>query len=265
MSLLQIDHVSHVYKRRFRPAQTVLHDVSLTLEAGQCLGLLGSSGAGKSTLGRLLLGLERPSSGTVWFNGVDRHATKRPFQGDVQVVFQDSFAAVNPKLTAADIIAEPLDNFIRLKGEARQQRLVTLIEQVGLKATDLTKYPSQFSGGQLQRIAIARAIAAEPRLIVLDEAVSSLDMVNKRLILELLADLKRKHGLTYVFITHDIKAAEQLCDSFAILEQGRLVGHYPGLVAFDAATDLAVERMRQAKLAVHPRQRTIRKTQANKG
>ncbi|WP_313635584.1 ATP-binding cassette domain-containing protein, partial [Exiguobacterium sp.] len=128
-----------------------------------------------------------------------------------------------------------------------------------------TKYPAQFSGGQLQRIAIARAIAAEPRLIVLDEAVSSLDMVNKRLILALLADLKRKHGLTYVFITHDIKAAEQLCDSFAILEQGRLVGHYPSLVAFDAATDPAVERMRQAKLAMHPRQRTIRKTQPTKG
>ena len=192
MSLLQIKHVSHRYgNQRFlsrQPEQTVLQDVSLTLEAGTCLGLLGRSGAGKSTLGRILLGLERPKEGQVLFEGQDIYQNLSSRQ-DIQVVFQDSFAAVNPKLTAGQIIAEPLTNFLRLTPDALEQRLITLLEQVGLTEADLTKYPHQFSGGQLQRICIARAIATNPKLIILDEAVSSLDMVNKAMILDLLREL----------------------------------------------------------------------------
>jgi len=264
MSLLQLEHVSHRYgNQRFlarQPEQTVLQDVSLTLEAGTCLGLLGRSGAGKSTLGRILLGLERPKAGRVLFDGQDIYdAASKDFRQDIQVVFQDSFAAVNPKLTAGQIIAEPLTNFLRLTPEALKQRLITLLEQVGLAEADLTKYPHQFSGGQLQRICIARAIATNPKLIILDEAVSSLDMVNKALILDLLRNLKATLGLAYVFITHDVQAAQALSDRFMILDHGQLVGDYPTLRSFSEATDEHVQAIRQAVLAVHPRNRTIRK------
>jgi len=264
MSLLQIKHVSHRYgNQRFlsrQPEQTVLQDVSLTLEAGTCLGLLGRSGAGKSTLGRILLGLERPKEGQVLFEGQDIYdAASKDFRQDIQVVFQDSFAAVNPKLTAGQIIAEPLTNFLRLSPDALHERLGGLMTQVGLSATDLTKYPHQFSGGQLQRICIARAIATNPKLIILDEAVSSLDMVNKALILDLLRNLKETLGLAYVFITHDVQAAQALSDRFVILDQGQLVGDYPTLRSFSEATDEHVQAIRQAVLAIHPRNRTIRK------
>ena len=262
MSLLQIKHVSHRYgNQRFlsrQPEQTVLQDVSLTLEAGTCLGLLGRSGAGKSTLGRILLGLERPKEGQVLFEGQDIYQNLSSRQ-DIQVVFQDSFAAVNPKLTAGQIIAEPLTNFLRLTPDALEERLITLLEQVGLAEADLTKYPHQFSGGQLQRICIARAIATNPKLIILDEAVSSLDMVNKALILDLLRNLKETLGLAYVFITHDVQAAQALSDRFVILDQGQLVGDYPTLRSFSEATDEHVQAIRQAVLAIHPRNRTIRK------
>ena len=262
MSLLQIKHVSHRYgNQRFlsrQPEQTVLQDVSLTLEAGTCLGLLGRSGAGKSTLGRILLGLERPKEGQVLFEGQDIYQNLSSRQ-DIQVVFQDSFAAVNPKLTAGQIIAEPLTNFLRLTPDALEQRLITLLEQVGLTEADLTKYPHQFSGGQLQRICIARAIATNPKLIILDEAVSSLDMVNKAMILDLLRELKATLGLAYVFITHDVQAAQMLSDRFVILDHGQLVGDYPTLQSFTEARDEHVEAIRHAVLATHPRYRTIRK------
>lgn len=264
MSLLRIEQVSHRYgKRRFLSRQaerTVLQDVSLTLEAGTCLGLLGKSGAGKSTLGRILLGLERPKAGRVLFEGRDIYGTHpKDYRQDIQVVFQDSFAAVNPKLTAGQIIAEPLTNFTRLSPEALERRLITLIEQVGLTRADLAKYPSAFSGGQLQRICIARAIATNPKLIVLDEAVSSLDMVNKAMILKLLRELKETYDLAYLFITHDVQAAQALSDQFMILEQGQIVGHYPTPQAFDQATDPYVSSIKDAMLATHPRKRTIRK------
>lgn len=262
MSLLQIKHVSHRYgNQRFlsrQPEQIVLQDVSLTLEAGTCLGLLGRSGAGKSTLGRILLGLERPKEGQVLFEGQDIYQNLSSRQ-DIQVVFQDSFAAVNPKLTAGQIIAEPLTNFLRLTPDALEQRLITLLEQVGLAEADLTKYPHQFSGGQLQRICIARAIATNPKLIILDEAVSSLDMVNKAMILDLLRELKATLGLAYVFITHDVQAAQTLSDRFVILDHGQLVGDYPTLQSFTEARDEHVEAIRHAVLATHPRYRTIRK------
>ncbi|WP_214851594.1 ATP-binding cassette domain-containing protein [Exiguobacterium sp. s193] len=264
MSLLRMEQVSHRYgKRRVLSRQaerTVLQDVSLTLETGMCLGLLGKSGAGKSTLGRILLGLERPKAGRVLFEGQDIYGTHpKDYRQDIQVVFQDSFAAVNPKLTAGQIIAEPLTNFTRLSPEALEQKLITLIEQVGLTRADLAKYPSAFSGGQLQRICIARAIATNPKLIVLDEAVSSLDMVNKAMILKLLRELKETYDLAYLFITHDVQAAQALSDQFMILEQGQIVGHYPTPQAFDQATDPYVSAIKDAMLATHPRKRTIRK------
>lgn len=267
MSVLQVNQVSHSYRSRsFVPwrqqATPVLSNVSLTVEAGQCFGLLGMSGAGKSTLGRILLGLERPSEGHVLFEGQDIYTadkeTWRAFRRHVQVVFQDAYSSVNPRMTAEDIIAEPLDHFLSLTKEERRRTVIDLLERVGLSEADRLKRPNQFSGGQLQRINIARAIATKPNLIVLDESVSSLDLVNKQLILDLLLELKREDGLSYVFITHDIKAAYTISDHIGVLNDGELIATYETPADFFTSTHPFTEQMRASMLAEHPRDRTIR-------
>lgn len=230
--MLQVQEVSHSYGKhswldRSGSRPPVLADISLTIEKGFCLGLLGASGAGKSTLGKIILGLEKPSQGQVLFQGQNIYkASKQVLKGlrrDLQVVFQDCYSAVNPMMTAAQIIGEPLDNYERLSTKEQRRVIGQLLEQVGLKPEDGSKLPHQFSGGQLQRVNIARAISLKPKLIVLDESVSSLDMVHQTQILSLLAELKASYGLSYLFITHDIRAAMTICDSIAVMDQGRLV------------------------------------------
>jgi len=267
MSLLQVNKVTHSYGSRTffnwkdRPKK-VLSDISFSIEEGTCLGILGSSGAGKSTLGKVILGLERPQCGQVLFQGhdiykVDKH-TLHKIRRDLQVVFQDSYSSVNPRMTAERIIAEPLENFEKLTVGEQKRTVVELLERVGLSETDLKKYPYQFSGGQLQRINIARAISLKPKLIVLDESVSSLDMVNQTLILDLLSELKKDLGLSYFFITHDIKAAYTISDSLGILENGELVEIYDSKDHFFTSELSEVKEMRDSILAEHPRYRTVR-------
>ncbi|WP_339167650.1 nickel import ATP-binding protein NikE [Paenibacillus sp. FSL R5-0341] len=230
--MLQVREVSHSYGKRnwldrsgARPP--VLADISLTIEKGVCLGLLGTSGAGKSTLGKIILGLEKPSQGQVLFQGQDIYQSSKPvlkgLRRDLQVVFQDCYSAVNPLMTAAQIIGEPLDNYERLSAKEQLRVVGQLLEQVGLTPEDANKLPHQFSGGQLQRVNIARAIALKPKLIVLDESISSLDMVHQTQILSLLGELRASYGLSYLFITHDIRAAMTICDRIAVMDQGRLV------------------------------------------
>lgn len=267
MSLLQVNDVSHSYTNRslFRwnkPSTPVLSNVSFSIEEGNCLGLLGMSGAGKSTLGKIILGLERPQSGQVLFEGHDLYAsdksTQKNIRRNLQVVFQDSYSAVNPRMTAERIIAEPLENFETLTKSEMKRTIIELLERVGLSEEDLRKYPHQFSGGQLQRINIARAISTKPKLIVLDESVSSLDMVNKNLILELLKELKQYYGLSYLFITHDVKAAYTISDQLSVLEKGELVASYESAEDFFTSDHPIVREMQSSMLAEHPRFRTIR-------
>ena len=259
--MLQVREVSHSYGKRnwldrsgARPP--VLADISLTIEKGVCLGLLGTSGAGKSTLGKIILGLEKPSQGQVLFQGQDIYRSSKPvlkgLRRDLQVVFQDCYSAVNPLMTAAQIIGEPLDNYERFSAKEQLRVVGQLLEQVGLTPEDGSKLPHQFSGGQLQRVNIARAIALKPKLIVLDESISSLDMVHQTQILSLLGELRASYGLSYLFITHDIRAAMTICDRIAVMDQGKLV--YSG----DAGDSVmqsdhpAVQQLVTAILPEHP-------------
>ncbi|MBL3646388.1 nickel import ATP-binding protein NikE [Bacillus sp. RHFS10] len=266
MSLLQVRGVSHCYGARtlFKwqtPSKQVLSDVSFSIEQGTCLGMIGPSGAGKSTLGKVLLGLERPQSGQILFQGHDMYSAnksiRRKIRRDLQAVFQDSYSSVNPRMTAERIIAEPLENYETLTIAEQRRTIIELLERVGLSEQDLTKYPHQFSGGQLQRINIARAISLKPKLIVLDESVSSLDMVTQMLILDLLKELKDEFGLSYFFITHDLKAAYQLSDTLGVLDNGKLVELYESKHQFFASDHPAVKEMKSSILAEHPRFRSI--------
>lgn len=235
MSLLVLRDVTKEYCSggwfRRCEATRVLDGVSLELVQGRCLGLVGRSGSGKSTLGRIMLGLERPDSGRVLFQGRDLHAARgeeaRLLRKDLQVVFQNFQNAVNPRLTAGQIIAEPLRNFERLSGEVLRERVRELLAVVGLSPDDEAKLPQQFSGGQLQRVCIARALAPRPKVVVLDEAVSSLDMLVQARVLDLLAELSRQLGTTYVFVSHDIRLVLRFADSMAVLHEGRIVEHGP--------------------------------------
>ncbi|WP_025681446.1 nickel import ATP-binding protein NikE [Paenibacillus massiliensis] len=262
--MLQVHELTHSYGRRSwldragrRPP--VLSDISFTIEKGCCMGLLGTSGAGKSTLGKIILGLEKPSTGQVLFEGQDIYQSNRQvlraLRRDLQVVFQDCYSAVNPLMTAAQIIGEPLDNYERLSPQERERRIGQLLEQVGLRVEDGSKRPNQFSGGQLQRVNIARAIALKPKLIVLDESVSSLDMVHQTHILSLLAELRATYGLSYLFITHDIRAAMGICDRIAVLDQGRLVYQGDDKDAILQSKHPAVQRLVSSVLPEHPSKR----------
>jgi nickel transport system ATP-binding protein len=268
MSLLQVRHVTHGYSafRLFRGTKRsdVLADVSLSIEPGQCLGLLGTSGAGKSTLGKVILGLEKPQQGQVLFQGVDLYAAhgsdRKKLRRDLQVVFQDCYSSVNPKMNAEQIIGEPLLNYEKLSKQEHIRRVEELLEIVGLHPEDRKKDPHQFSGGQLQRINIARAIALKPKMIVLDEAVSSLDMVTQAAILALLSDLKTNFGLSYLFITHDIKAAYHISDALAVMEQGKLAVYCEDKEQFTGLQHPIVRKLVQSMLPEHPRLRSGRET-----
>ncbi|MDN7240989.1 nickel import ATP-binding protein NikE [Planococcus sp. N028] len=266
MSILEVKEVSHSYgsSRSFWRAPKevqVLSDVSLSIDEGTCMGLLGTSGAGKSTLGKVILGLEKPQKGQVIFQGQDLYTmdtiTRKRIRRDLQVVFQDSYSSVNPRLSAEKIIGEPLENYERLSPAELQRTVAHLLDMVGLNAADMKKYPRQFSGGQLQRISIARAIALKPKMIVLDESVSSLDMVNQTNILNLLNELKSEYGLSYLFITHDIRAAYTISDALAVMEKGKIVEVCHDKNEVFSSQQPTVKNLVASILPEHPRNRTL--------
>ncbi|MFD1885780.1 nickel import ATP-binding protein NikE [Paenibacillus wenxiniae] len=261
--MLDVSHVSHHYAgggRLWRKAAVpVLHDISFTLEPGVCLGLLGVSGTGKSTLGKIILGLQRPTAGRVCFAGHDCYTSDRrslhSIRREVQAVFQDCYSAVNPLMTAGQIIGEPLRNYERLSPLEQKRRVAELLEQVGLQASDVDKRPAAFSGGQLQRINIARAIALRPKLIVLDEAISSLDMVNQTQILSLLAQLRADYGMSYLFITHHVQAALTISDRIIVMDAGQIVYTANSPQALMKSQHPLVQQLIAARLPEHPSRR----------
>jgi oligopeptide/dipeptide ABC transporter ATP-binding protein len=201
--------------------------VSLSIRRGETFGLVGESGSGKSTLGRLLLRLLPVTSGRVFADGEDvttlSEAALRPRRRDMQIVFQDPYASLDPRMTIGAIIAEPLDVHRIGDRASRKERVAELLRLVGLDAAAASRYPHEFSGGQRQRIGIARAIATEPKLIVLDEPVSALDLSIQSQILNLLMDLKAKLSLTYVLISHDLAVIEHMSDRIGVMYLGRIV------------------------------------------
>ncbi|MGY3313981.1 nickel transport system ATP-binding protein [Peribacillus simplex] len=199
--------------------QKILNNISFECGSGECLGIIGESGSGKSTLGRLLIGIEKPDRGTVLFQG-ENVGDRKVRSGNISAVFQDYKSSINPFFTVEEAIMEPLKNKSKVKKEI-QNRIDNLLNQVGLNPSYRKRYPHELSGGEVQRVCIARAISTEPKCILLDEAISSLDVSVQIQVLELLKKLKNLYNMSYVFITHDIQAA-YICDRVIIFRNGQI-------------------------------------------
>jgi len=235
MALVEVNSVSKSYPRRAglrTEQQTVVENVSLKIDAGETLGLVGESGSGKTTLARMILGLVAPSSGTVLVDGVDvalaSPAVLHRLRRQMQPVFQDPYAALNPRMNVLQIVTEPWLIHGRAIGIAKgraalRAAAVELLGEVGLDESALARHPHEFSGGQRQRINIARALALRPKLLILDEPVSALDVSVGAQIVNLLRRLQREHKLTYLFISHSMPLVRYLSTRIAVMERGRLV------------------------------------------
>ncbi|MEP9390470.1 ABC transporter ATP-binding protein [Mesorhizobium sp. KR9-304] len=227
-TLLTAHEVYKFYDRKGQAKRqaSAVDGVSLDVRQGESLGLVGESGSGKSTFGRMLLGLLQPTAGTISYAGIDiasqTVAERRQACAKRQMVFQDPISALNPRRTIAENIELPLLNF-GWDREQRRQRVDELLRLVGLNPAHRNRYPHQFSGGQCQRVVIARAIALEPEFLFLDEPVSALDVSVQAQILNLLTDLKRNLGLTYLFVSHDLRLVRHMCDRTVVLFHGQLV------------------------------------------
>lgn len=204
-----------------------VQDVSFTIKRGETLGLVGESGCGKSTLGRCILRLIEPTSGEVYFDGqnvLEMNQTElRRIRRKMQIIFQDPFASLNPRMTVGNIIGEPLKIHGLAKGPDVTKRVLKLLDLCGLRAEAINRYPHEFSGGQRQRICIARALAVEPEFIVCDEPVSALDVSIQAQIINLLQDLQKELKLTYLFIAHDLKVVEHISNRVAVMYLGKMV------------------------------------------
>ena len=205
-----------------------LRGVSFDVRRGRNLGVVGESGCGKSTLARAVMGLEAPTRGSVRVLGTDvttvDHPRRRHLRRNFQMVFQDPFGSLDPRRKVARIVAEPLA-LERIGREESRERVVEVLEAVGLKASDTGKYPHEFSGGQRQRIAIARALVTRPALIVADEPVSALDVSVQAQVLNLLEDLREEFGVTYMLISHDLAVVQYVCEEVMVMNAGRVVEH----------------------------------------
>ncbi len=236
-SLLEIDDVCVHFHARGRILRA-LDGVSLRLESGEALGLVGESGSGKSTLARAVLGLERTGRGAIRFDGRELSALRRGERAraarEIGVVFQDPLASLDPRQRIEAIVAEPLVvHALGSRGE-RRARVAELLDAVGLSSAHARRFPHELSGGQRQRVAIARALAARPRLLVCDEPTSALDVSIQAQVIELFAELQRRHGLAFLFISHDLAVVRRLCTQVAVLYLGRIVENASRAALFEA-------------------------------
>ncbi|MFZ4773626.1 MAG: ATP-binding cassette domain-containing protein [Chlamydiia bacterium] len=225
--LLSVKNIKKTFRHNDHNIRAV-DGVSLDVFQDRTLGLVGESGSGKSTLARLILRLEKPDEGEIFFQGVDLLKLSRKEMMDVrmelQIIFQDPFGSLNPRMTAQEVIMEPLEIFMKkLPFNEKRQRVLHLMELVGLDPNFAHRLPHEFSGGQRQRIAIARALALHPRLIICDEPIAALDVSIQSQIINLLKRLKSELGLNYLFISHDLAMVKYLCDDLAVMHFGKIV------------------------------------------
>lgn len=217
-------------RKLFSKTQSVVkavNDVSFTVNQGETFGIVGESGCGKSTLGRTVIQLLKPTEGEVLYNGVDLVGLPaedmRRLRQEIQIIFQDPYASLNPRMTVRELIQAPLDVFSNLSAQDKLDKVKEIMAKVGLREDDMAKYPHEFSGGQRQRIVIARALIMNPRFIFCDEPVSALDVSVRAQVLNLMKDIQRDLGLTYLFISHDLSVVRFLCDRIAVMYLGRIV------------------------------------------
>ncbi|EGP4916954.1 ABC transporter ATP-binding protein [Enterococcus faecium] len=201
--------------------------VDFIIEKGKTYGLVGESGSGKSTTGKAVVGLEKVTAGQIMYEGKDvtkrSNRKKMGYNKDVQMIFQDSMSSLNPKKRVLDIIAEPICNFERLSDQEEKKKVKGLLDIVGMPEDALYKYPHEFSGGQRQRLGVARAVATNPKLIVADEPVSALDLSVQAQVLNFMKRIQQEYGLSYLFISHDLGVVKHMCDNIAIMYKGRFV------------------------------------------
>ena len=236
--ILEVKHLKQYFKNG-RNVTKAVDDVSFNIYEGETFGLVGESGSGKTTTGRSILQLYKPTSGEVIFVGknvadLKSRADKLAFTRDAQMIFQDPYASLNPRMTVEDIIAEGLDihHLVKNKDE-RTERVEELLETVGLNASHASRFPHEFSGGQRQRIGIARALAVEPKFIVADEPISALDVSIQAQVVNLMIELQKKRGLTYLFIAHDLSMVKFISDRIGVMHYGKLLEVGPADDVYD--------------------------------
>lgn len=200
-------------------------DVSFYINKGETLGLVGESGCGKTTTGRAILRLTEPTSGSIYYKGEDiTHAKMLPYRRKMQIVFQDPYASLDPRMTVGDIVGEPLDvHHLASNQKERQEKIIGLLKTVGLNSEHANRYPHEFSGGQRQRVGIARALAVSPEFIVCDEPISALDVSIQAQIINMFEDLQQKNGLAYLFIAHDLSVVQHISNRIGVMYLGKLV------------------------------------------
>jgi oligopeptide transport system ATP-binding protein len=236
--------------------------VDLRVDRGETLAVVGESGAGKSTLGRLLLRLIEPDEGRVWLDGVDvldlRQRQLRALRKQMQMIFQDPYSSFDPRIVIEDAIGESLTVHFGLKGSERRRRVIELLERVGIGPSQAARYPHEFSGGQLQRMAIARALAVEPDLIVCDEPVAALDVSIRAQVLNLLHDIQRERGVAYIFITHDLSLVRVIAHRVAVMYQGQVVEEAEPAKLFKSPQHSYTQSLLDAIPVADPRRRSER-------
>lgn len=233
--------------------------VDLSFERGKTYGLVGESGSGKSTIGKAIIGLEKITSGEIYYNGQDvsREARKRrsDYRKNVQMIFQDAMSSFNPKKRIQDVLAEPLKNFTNLTPQEERTRMLELLDIVGMHEDALVKYPHQFSGGQRQRIGVARAVALNPELVIADEPVSALDLSVQAQVLNFMKRIQEEYNVSYLFISHDLGVVKHMCDEIAIMYRGRFTEYGDRDVIYNDPQHIYTKRLLSAIPQIDPTNR----------